>query len=221
MTNNTDFDRVWAVCVFPKTRQLNRFVRKWELETNSPKTVVHSNKRYRLIKLAPWGVNVATCVTKNMQQCSFDDIHSQTKKHFTFRELLLFSVDKMTPESLASKMSNVNALNIEETYLLYDLMELPFAKQSDLVNKDCQKRTAPSVLVLPDNKRHKSDESCDRDADTLSCVICQTNRKTETMLPCGCMTMCYDCLEQCQQNSKLDTCVLCRSSVFGIQHTTW
>lgn len=226
----TKVTKVWGVCVFPKTRQLNRFVRKWDMNpsyvenSGDEKCITHSNKRYRMIKMAPWGVKVAVCVQRNLAASDRDIIKQEIDKVFCCRELLLFSLSKATPEYLAAKLRNVDALSEEETYLIYDLMELPLERPSDKPPTEFRQRKRPAAPILPSifaNKKFIAEESIDRNADSLVCAVCSNNRKTETMMPCGCMAMCFDCLTQCGKAGQLDTCILCRAPVFGIQHTTW
>lgn len=154
-----------------------------------------------------------------MDQMSIDDIRARAEKTFTFRELLLFSVQKSTPEELALILDRADAISSEETYLLYDLMEIKRSLPSD--DPPESNRSTPPPPLLPTCSKHKVEQPTDRTAESLECAVCRVNRKTEVVIPCGCMILCSECIESCEKNGKLEKCILCRGPIMGIQHTTY
>ena len=215
---------VWSVCVFPTTRQLNRFIRKWDIPGHGIEPVSKMNKTYRMVKIAPWGILAAVCVLKKVAETDDSQLNEYFSKAFNYKELLLFSEEKASPRVLAEKMNSIQALSEDEYYLIFDLMEIPIRRPSEDPSKEQYPRDPPPPPILPnmlEAKTYGTEEATAVSVSEVECTICKTNKKTETLMPCGHMYLCYDCVVFSESKGHLEKCAVCRGTIMGIQHTNW
>ena len=201
---------IWALCVFPKTHQLNQFLNKWGNPHRISK-YKYSSKMYWLTEITQWNTPVALCVHKKLATENTNTLETKFKKCFKYREILYFCVEKASPESLVEQLVKIQALDPKEAYLISEFLGLEIERPSDAPSLTRKRRRAPVAPILPnifEAKKHKAEEATETSKSENECNICMTNHSTEIMLPCGHRTMCFDCLDEMDQRGQLENCAI-------------
>jgi len=215
---------VWALCVFKKSSDLKQFYFKWGDPTHCE---IHkrSNKNYHLTTVTELKIPIAMCVCKNLATESIPELDLIFKKAFKYRELILFCTEKESIDSIIRKLGIVSILrpgDPGDQQLLRDFLGHSESSNGEepCPNYKRQKISMPPILPSVEVvKLFPVKELPNGPAGVKECSVCMANCATETMSPCGHLCMCYDCMDQMYQSDQINKCIICKSTVFGIQHT--
>jgi hypothetical protein len=222
--------KVWGMAVFSKVRDLRSFITKWKTDDTDVENVKHIGKNFRLLSIGEMRIPIALCISRNLEDLdddNFNKLVDNFKKHFTYRELLVFSATRSSPVQIISQLSKIAAILDYEHAIIYNFLgistpvELVQEPEITRDQRKPKKRKMPNPTVLPSLqklKKHKVQEPTDDNSPT--CCICMTNMPTEALSPCGHICLCSECADQAyHQEHSIEKCYICRTAVFGIQHT--
>jgi hypothetical protein len=215
---NIEIKKVWALCVFKKRSDLNQFNIKWG-DPSKTELFQKSNKNYyltRVTTLSDFKIPVAMCVCKSLSTCDRNEF--QFEKSISYRELILFCIEKSSVQLIVKQLGLIEMLQPNDDQLISEFLGIESIPQ-EIGGRGVVHQNIMLPVILPNINIIKTYPIKEAANGAKECSICLVNCATETMSPCGHLCMCYVCMDTLYKSDQINNCIICKSSIFGIQHT--